>query len=1146
MQSITLQTSDSIITSGDFLGRLGFAASSELDGADALLVAATIEAIAEGNFTQTSNATSLVFSTADSETALPKLKITSGGHFIPLASGTYDLGSASLPFRNLYVDGGYVTAPTGVFDVISFNVDNESILLKGQVAWNDTEGTLDVGLNGGGHHMAIGESRFFRVRNVTGSPLYKGQVVYATGVHSNGTITPAKFIANGTIDEIRFIGIVFYDINNNNNGYVVDFGQVRDLDLDGSVSNYAVGDETWVAGDILYAHPTVVGKLTNVEPKHAISVAIILDPGNGNGNGRMFVRPTNYGHLNDNHDVDVSGLLDNQFLVYDSGTDYWQPSSGLYYVDGDLGIGTPSPSQKLHVIGNTKIEGRQYVVGDFITLTSPSSNTSTVPTIEIKGIYNSVDSDTLKLAAWPNYAMIGNESTTPLNIQTLNSQQTRFGIGTQSSPGIVFYDGSNGVSDNDTGFWHPSSNNIGISTAGLERLRIDSAGNVGIGTYAPSVKLDVNGAIKTSSYIQFATTNGYIGGQTSNTLTYQADSHRFWNEAQTVEYATFNTSSVVFNDAGLNRDFRIEGSADPNLLFTDASTDRVGIGTASLYGKLNTAQTTTNQSSQQTFDIRSNNYSTSNGTYYTFGEYIYAKKYVNTGITDTGYTIGTEITSVLADEGTLSAAYGLRAYAGINNESNNGNLTVAYGVQSRVINFSQGTGNINTARGIDVYINGDLSSVGNGGITNAYGVYIQSILNSTNTYGLYQVGSSDKNYFAGNVGIGTANPSSKLNVELGNVAFNSLNGSYTFKVGSTARDDLFYVDGTSSDRVGIKTSSPDRDFHVNGETHLDGTTIIGTGLPSLGYRLTVNGNAKIDQLNINGNFTFPTTDGSTNQILVTDGGGSIAWQDQINLNQTVNGRLTLESGEPVSTTNQTAKTTLYFTPYKGNQIALYDGTAWGVHSFSELSLSLSGYTANTNYDIFIYDNSGTLTLESSAWTNNTTRATALTTQDGVYVKSGATTRRYLGTIRTTENTGQCTDSTARRLVWNLYNQRIRVLSSTITGTHTYSTATWRAYDNNTTRGQGFAEFVLGLTTETNAVVNAQLKYGYVGLGLDSTTTPTNNSVVHDGTNTGSGFRGSGFAMLYVDQGYHYYQIIELGLSGTSTFYFAQQTSYIRG
>ena len=42
----------------------------------------------------------------------------------------------------------------------------------------------------------------------------------------------------------------------------------------------------------------------------------------------------------------------------------------------------------------------------------------------------------------------------------------------------------------------------------------------------------------------------------------------------------------VFNDAGADVDQRIEGDTDANLVFVDASTDRVGIGTATPTAKL--------------------------------------------------------------------------------------------------------------------------------------------------------------------------------------------------------------------------------------------------------------------------------------------------------------------------------------------------------------------------------------------------------------------------------------------------------------------------------------------------------------------------------------------------------------------------------
>jgi hypothetical protein len=54
-----------------------------------------------------------------------------------------------------------------------------------------------------------------------------------------------------------------------------------------------------------------------------------------------------------------------------------------------------------------------------------------------------------------------------------------------------------------------------------------------------------------------------------------------------VSATTLNTSGqVVFNDAGADVDFRVEGDTDANLLFVDASADAVGIGTSSVAGKV--------------------------------------------------------------------------------------------------------------------------------------------------------------------------------------------------------------------------------------------------------------------------------------------------------------------------------------------------------------------------------------------------------------------------------------------------------------------------------------------------------------------------------------------------------------------------------
>lgn len=290
-------------------------------------------------------------------------------------------------------------------------------------------------------------------------------------------------------------------------------------------------------------------------------------------------------------------------------------------------------------------------------------------------------------------------------------------------------------------------------------------------------------------------------------------------------------------------------------------------------------------------------------------------------------------------------------------------------------------------------------------------------------------------------------------------------------------------------------------------------------------------------------YTWPSTE-TANYFLQTNGSGTLSFAS-IPTNGTVNGRLTFTTATPVTTGDVTSATVLYFTPFRGNYISLYDGSVWNLRSFSELSIAVPN-TSNTLYDVFVYDNNGTATLELTAWTNDTTRATALTTQNGVLVKTGATTRRYVGSFRTTGSSGNSEDSAAKRYLWNYYNRVPRFLRVTdSTNTWAYNTATYRQA-NASSANQidvvvGWAEVLIDVSVYA-AVTNGDgvgvaLR---VAIGEDSTTAPATGTMfgpVNVNSNTGISVCPL-YAHLrkYPAVGRHFYAWLELGAATNTTWY----------
>jgi hypothetical protein len=277
--------------------------------------------------------------------------------------------------------------------------------------------------------------------------------------------------------------------------------------------------------------------------------------------------------------------------------------------------------------------------------------------------------------------------------------------------------------------------------------------------------------------------------------------------------------------------------------------------------------------------------------------------------------------------------------------------------------------------------------------------------------------------------------------------------------------------------------------------------------------------------------------------------------------QVCQGRLTTESATPVSSSDRSAQSTLYWTPCTPNGssvtsglVGFYDGTRYVVLSLTELSLNLDTAEAggpidvNEIYDVFIDYAAGTPALViGPSWTNDTTRATALAKQGSLVVLTGDTDWRWVGTIRASAS-GDTEDSLTKRFVWNAYNQVPRPLAVTdATSTYTYNATDWRQVRATSTNqvaivcgAVGCVELTARLCAEAYSKGSGSV-FAHTGIGVDWSSGAGNEQV-----RLGSGYYNADVIYIGISTasiqstpaaGYHTYVWIEAcGAARTTNFY----------
>jgi hypothetical protein len=229
---------------------------------------------------------------------------------------------------------------------------------SGELSYNAAEDTFDL------THLndvvqQIGFETYMRCANDTGTTIPNGSVVGFAGV--NGEIKISKYIANGSVQELYFVGVTTFDMADDVAGPVTLYGKVRGMDTTGTPVS-----EAWAVGDILYASPTTAGALTKVRPtapNTVIVVAAVLSV--DATEGVIMVRPTipiglDYGTFTNTTDHTLAAINTATPISYDT-------------TEITNGITIGSPTSRLVVA-----QAGYYHVAVSAQITSTNSSSKTV------------------------------------------------------------------------------------------------------------------------------------------------------------------------------------------------------------------------------------------------------------------------------------------------------------------------------------------------------------------------------------------------------------------------------------------------------------------------------------------------------------------------------------------------------------------------------------------------------------------------------------------------------------------------------------------------------------------------------------------------------------------------------------------------
>ncbi|GMR18896.1 MAG: hypothetical protein BMS9Abin34_018 [Patescibacteria group bacterium] len=303
-----------------------------------------------------------------------------------------------------------------------------------------------------------------------------------------------------------------------------------------------------------------------------------------------------YGMLSGNVDNTGGGTIVNNYGLYIEDptcvgcTNTWSiySEAGDNFFGGSVGIGTATPDGKLHVLSADSGAAPSTFADDFIvegtgsmgmTLAANSSGSGNIywaneATNQAASISYSHSSDSLSISNASGTHIVMGASELVINEFSYDND---FRIESDTSQYMFFLDGGNNeilIDASNTlttadGTLHVSTASAGATSANAvaDDLVVENSAEGGITILTP----DTN-----AGSLTFGSSGGNLKGRIR--YDHSAEAMEFYTNTLVRLYLSESTGFVI-NAGSTDFDTRIEGDTEPYLLFADAGSDRVGIGT---------------------------------------------------------------------------------------------------------------------------------------------------------------------------------------------------------------------------------------------------------------------------------------------------------------------------------------------------------------------------------------------------------------------------------------------------------------------------------------------------------------------------------------------------------------------------------------